>query len=156
MRLINEVYKPIDDLTNSYSHLFWLYLPDRVDFFLRRYDTWYNLHTETYILRIDGHDIRVPANFFMVIGDYDAGLDTITPDDICGREFEVLTFNLDMEPDSWLLKKVTVVGHEDESLFQLPFTKNAYPVAYSDERAILISSVEIYGKIKNLTFSDII
>jgi len=158
MKFLNEMHEPIADIKGSASKLFWVYEPEegRRDFFLKRYHTWYCLKGETYLVEIDKHVVPVPANFFMVIGDYDGGFDVVTPSEIVGREFEVLTFHPSLEEDSWGLRPVRIVGYEEEHETLIPFTKKPLPVSVSQDLAIMVSQTDIYYKIKNLDFGDIV
>jgi len=156
MHFLNEEYKPIQDIVAADEKLFWIYDVDKKDFFLRKYHTWYNLRSETYLLEVRGGVFRIPANFFIVIGDYDGGLDTIPPHEIVGRDFDVMTFSTNLTEESWSLDRVRVVGYEEESEFQIPFTKHPLPIVIDSNKAILVSQHDIFNKIKRLDFADII
>ena len=156
MQFLNENYTPIPDIISNDEKLFWLYDLTKRDFFLRHYFSWHVLKSETYLLEIDHHVVRLPASFFMVIGDYDGGLDLVKPEEIVGRSFDVLTFKPDFTEDSWLLEPVRVIGYEDEHEFQIPFTNHPLPILISDTKAILVSANDVYNKIKNMSFADII
>ena len=114
------------------------------------------MRTETYLLEVNGAVFRMPANFFLIIGDYDGGLDTIPPYEIIGRDFDVMTFSQELTEDSWSLDRVKVVGYEEDCEFQIPFTKHPLPIAIDAHRAILVSQHDVFNKLKRLDFGDII
>jgi len=156
MKFIDNNYKEIylSDITND--TLYWTYNINEKDFFLKSSKDWYELKSDAYILNIGGAIINIPANFYIIIGDYDGGLDTITPVEIVGREFEAFSFSSNLEVDSWQLEPIHVVGYKESVEFIIPEFKTPIPILTSAKRAILVSEKEVWNKIKHITFSDII
>ena len=157
MKLINESYGEIESLEdNTITNLFWHYDISKKDFFIMTCKVWYNITSDVYLIKIGNHTIRVPYNYYILIGDYDGGLDCITPEEIVGRDFQAFTFSNTLEDESWTLDEIKIVGYEEDVTFVSPFIKGLYPILISDNRAIMISSTDMYQKIKDFTFSDIL
>jgi len=157
MMLINDNYKKIKNLNECReTQMFWLFDLDEKDFFLKTVQTWYSLKSDAYVLSIGKYELEIPTNYYLLIGDYDAGLDCIPPDEIVGRDFQAFVFSNDFEQDSWELMDIKRKGYKHDREFELPFTKKPFPVMIDDNKAVLISSTDMYSKIKNLGFSDFI
>lgn len=156
MLFLDENYDQITSLKDHPSRLMWVFDVDKSDFFIRQYQVWYSLSTPTYHMRIAGVEIHIPANYNILIGDYDAGLDIITPNEIIGRNFDALSFHPKLISQSGSLTPIEVVGYTEEEHFLIPFTKNPTPIFISDKIAILVGNTDFYNKIKNLTFDEII
>lgn len=152
MKYIGSDFKNLDSIDKS----FWIYNIDKRDFFLIETDNWYEFKTDSYLVSIGMSIMHIPINYYIIIGDYDGGLDTITPAEIVGREFEAFVFNNDFENDSWVLEPIKIIGYEENSNFIIPETKFPYPVLISDKKAVLISEKEVYNKLKHLMFIDIV
>lgn len=158
MKLINQYYEAIteEQVLNEKETMFWEYNINETDFFLKSSLKWYNLKTDVYVLKILEELIYVPANYYIIIGDYDKGLDTIKPLEIVGREFSVLTFSAQLKSNSWELHDLEPVGYEEDYNFVLPDVKAPFPIIVTEKKAILISEKDVYNRLKYLTFSDIL
>lgn len=156
MKFIDENYKPIVSLKDHSSRLVWIFDSDKSDFYLKQYVAIYHLSTPTYHIKIAGVEVHIPANYNILVGDYDVGLDTISPNEIIGRGFDALTFSPKLISQSTSLSKIEIVGYTEEEHFLIPFTKNPTPIFISDRLSILVGSQEYYNKIKDLTFDEIL
>jgi hypothetical protein len=154
---IHDNYELISDVTNeSEGQRIWVYDIDERDFFFREVNNWFDLKADAYVLQIEDATFYVPLSYYILIGDYDVGLDVITPAEIVGRKFEAFVFNKNLEPDSWALDDIRVVGYDNNHSFILPDIKGLVPVAISNKKAIMICEKDVYNKLKNLSFADII
>jgi hypothetical protein len=160
MKLINEKYKSIineDYVDKNEIPMFWVYDPDKADFFIKTCLLWQNIKTDTYKIKIGKDVISIPYNYHIIIGDYDGGLDCISPEEIVGRKFQAFTFSNDIDENSWILDDLRIVGVEQDIDFLVPFVKGIFPILLSDKRAILVSSIgDCYNKIKNISVADLI
>ena len=154
MKLIDEKYQAVEKYTTD--QLFWIYDFKQHDFFLKTCLLWHNIKSDAYIIEIGKGVLSIPFNYFMMIGDYDGGLDFISPDEIVGREFEAFTFSKDFSEASWELTKLKIIGYEENQNFVLPFIKYPFPVSINDTKAILVSNNDLYNKIKETSFGDIL
>ena len=157
MNLINEIYQPLyinKDAGVSSNHI-WYYSTEAKDFFLSDIFTWSNITSNGYIIEIEGHRAVVPEHFFVAVGDYDIGMDSLQFAEILGREFDVYTMKSDLEEDSWLMKPMKIVGYEEDYLFYYPFFDHMFPIIIGD-LAIMVSSKDMYNRIKRLSFSDFV
>lgn len=157
MNLINENYKPlIDTDENIVNNHFWYYSNEEKDFFLTEVMVWQNVSGGAYIAEIGNREIIIPENYHVIIGDIDSGLDAIKMAEVIGRTFEVMTFNIDMEENSWLLEEMTIKGYVEEHEFMFPFLNKMIPVCLGNKRAILVSSNDFYSKLKRMSFGDVV
>ena len=157
MKLIDENYNEITTMSDTrVANLFWHYDIEHKDFFIRTCPVWYNITSDAYKVKIGKDIISIPYNYYILIGDFDGGLDCISPDEIIGREFQAFTFANNLEDESWILEDIKIVGYEEDVVFVTPFVKGFFPILTSDKRAILVSSTDMYMKIKDMTFSDIL
>lgn len=154
MRFINEHNKPIEDIKAA-NH-FWIYNIVDHDFYLNTPMFYHELRTDAYVLEISKNKIIVPSTYFIVIADFDGRLDNISSDEIVGREFQAFVFNTLLDYDSWRLEDIKVVDFIPEHEFVLPNISTPFPVAISDTHAIMLSEKDVYTRLKNMTFSDII
>lgn len=154
MKFINEYNKPIDDIMKS-NH-YWTYNIEDKDFYLNTPVFYNDLNTDAYVIEIGNNKVTIPSNFFVVIADFDGRLDNITPDEIIGREFQAFIFNTLLDYDSWRLEDMNVIDYIEDYEFVLPNISTPFPVAISDEHAIMLSERDIYSKLKKMTFSDIL
>lgn len=155
MWLINENYKKVDDTLSNEHKYFWIYDCEQRDFFLQTSIMWFSLKTDCYILSVGGKEVIVPFNFPIMIGDYDAGLDTIKAEEIVGRPFDVVVLDNTLDHTSLELLPVEVIGYKQSVDFLLPQSKHPFPVLISDSRAILIGQQDYYQKIKNAFVGEI-
>lgn len=162
MYCLDENYNPITDVEGDVtSYFFWTFQASsdakhEADFFLEQAITWYGLKTEAYHVQVGKSTILLPANYFVVLADVSAGLDTITPHEICGRDFEVLTFNRTLDEGSWDLKPIRIVGYESETYFTFPSVKVPFPVVVNQSISMLLSEPDPYKMIRDLSFSEVI
>ena len=152
---IDENYNKIDNL-NDVLQLdqinFWTFNVDKKDFFLLNSNNWLNIRSESYKISISGNESYIPADYFVIIGDYDKGLDLISPKELVGREFEAVCF------DSILgrvkLSNFNITGYNESVRFSFPvFGNNLLPVKIGN-KIILLSNKNIYTRLKKLTLSD--
>lgn len=157
MNLLNKNYnlESSEDIRHK-NEGFWYFDIDKKDFFLRPAQNWFDLKSDAYTIKIWDHTIKIPTNYYLIIGDYDAGLDAITPYEVVGRQFEVFMYKTSLEADSWTFEPFKIVGYEKNYNFTLPDIKHLISVGVSDTKAIFISEKDQYNKLKNLSFSDII
>jgi hypothetical protein len=155
MNLIDENSKVVDknDKGNS-ENLFWVYDLNETDFFLKKTDKWINLSTDSYVINIKGNEIEIPVNYYIIIGDYDGGLDTIRLSEIVGRPFDAFVLDTSLKKGSWSLENISIVGYKQNSNFIIPSIRALYLISISDKKCIIISEKEIYNKLKHLSFSD--
>lgn len=159
MHLIDEDFKPIVSPKNNkgYSEfLFWEYNATKRRFGLTKQDTWFMIHSDAYRISVGKYMIDLPVNHYLLIGDFDAGLDFIKMDEVIGRDFQVLTFNADLEPDSWQLVDLKILGIKTDFRTAYPQTKKPVAIHLGDNKAIMVSSVDAYSKMSELSFGDIV
>lgn len=156
MKLLDHNYEPFENEKGDINKMFWLYDTKQLDFMLRDCNVWFNVKSDCYIININGQNIYVPESYNIVIGDVDVGVDTISPTEIVGRDFDALTFTNKLDAGSWSLDPIKVVGFEENVDIIFPYTKLPVPVFTSEDRVMLISSDDCYSKIKDLEFSDFI
>lgn len=156
MKLLNVNYEPFENDEGDIDQMFWVYDTNMKDFMLRDCNVWFNVKSDAYLIDIDGCKIAIPETYSLIIGDIDAGIDVITPAEIVGREFDVLTINNTLEEGSWMLSPMTVIGFEPDVDIVFPYTKFPVPVAISDTKVVLISSDDCYNKVKKLDFADFV
>ena len=157
MNLLNKNYKP----TNSENirikgDEFWYFDIESKDFFLKTTLDWFDLKTDAYVIEVSGKRISIPTNYYMIIGDYDGGLDSIAPFEIIGRQFDLFIYNTTLEANSWSFEPLKIVGYEKNVNFTLPNIKHLISISISDTKAIFVSEKDMYNKIKTLSFTDII
>jgi hypothetical protein len=167
MILINERYKGIRKF-NTDEHraqLFWSYdfIKDgdpkdskNLDFFLRQCLLWQNITSDAYKIRIGDASVWLPFNYHLLLGDFDSGLDCISPQEILNRPFQAITFSNTLDESTIILKDIKVIGYEEERTFIVPFEKGIFPILAGNDRAVLVSSKDFYNKIKNTTLSGLL
>lgn len=156
MKLLNQNYQILEPRQITENTAFWTFNLTKKDFFLKTTTKWYDFRTDAYHLEIAGNTIKVPNNYYILIGDYDVGLDTIKPEEIVGREFEAFVFNNDFEENSWTLESIKIVGYEENTSFIIPNVRFPIPIAISPRKCIIVSQKEMYNRIKYMTFPDIV
>ena len=157
MNLIDENYNGLNikkDEGVASNHI-WYYSTEHKDFFLSDIFTWSNIKSNGYVIEIEGKQTVVPEHFFLAVGDYDIGLDCLQFAEIMGREYTAFTFNRTLEEDSWLLKPMRVVGYEENHSFYYPYFDHMFPIVVGD-LAILVSSKDMYNRVKRLSFGDFV
>lgn len=122
-------------------------------FYLTFSPTWNIITSNAYILQVGKEKIQVPASHYVMIGDLDGGLDFIKLDEVLGRPFEAFTLSSDFESDSWMLKDIKVCGYRKDCRIPYPDTKGIVPVLCGN-RALLVSTVDMYNKLGGYSFSD--
>lgn len=157
MNLINEKMNAlyINKDEGCASNHIWYYSTEHKDFFLSDIFTWSSIKSNGYVIEVDGKQSVVPEHFFVALGDYDIGLDSMQFAEIMGREFEVFTFNRQLDEDSWLLKPMRIVGYEEDYLFYYPYFDHMFPIVVG-QLAILVSSKDMYNRVKRLSFGDFV
>lgn len=157
MNLLDENYNPlkinVDEGVTS-NHI-WYYSTTFKDFFLSDIFQWSNIKSNGYVIEIDGAQAVVPEHFFIAVGDYDIGLDSIQFAEILGREFEAFTVMRDFTEGSHLNKPMKIVGYEENYNFYYPFFDHMFPIAIGD-LAVVVSAKDMYNRIKRLSFSDFV
>lgn len=156
MKLLDVNYEPFENIDGDINQMFWVYDTNLKDFMLRDCNVWFNVKSDVYILDIEGNKIAVPETYSIIIGDVEVGIDVITPAEIVGREFDVMTINSNLEAGSWSLSHMKVVGFESNADIIFPYTKLPVPVVISDSKVIMVSSDDCYNKIKKLDFADFV
>lgn len=154
MKLIDEKYQSVTKYTTE--QLFWIYDFKQHDFFLKNCLLWHNIRSDAYIIEIGRGILTIPFNYFMMIGDYDGGLDFISPEEVVGREFQAFTFSMNFSESSWDLTRLKIVGYEEDQNFVLPFIKYPFPVSIGNNSAVLVSNSDLYNKLKETSFNDIL
>ncbi len=157
MNLIGEDYKPLyinkaDGVTSKHV---WYYSTEFKDFFLSDIFLWSTIRANGYILEIEGAKTILPEHYYIAVGDYDVGFDSIQLAEVVGRDFEAFTVSRDIEADSFLLKPMRIVGYEEDYEFYYPLFDHMFPVAIG-ELAIVISQKDMYNRLKRLGFSDFV
>lgn len=160
MYLLNERYEPItaidQNTLNVGEHYYWEYDFNMSDFYLTTSLAWYNLKQPTYQLKIGNALLELPEDFFFLIGDVGVGLDSLKPEEMVGRGFDAFVFDRKIKTNSWSLQEVNVIGYKEESELVFPRTKNPVVVGVGDRYAMLVSEINMYTKIKNKGFNDIV
>lgn len=157
MYLLDENHNSIKNL-DSYieNQYFWIYNFKDTDFYLKNCTLWQNLKSDAYTLQIGKESITLPFNYYIMIGDYDIGLDFITPEEIVGREFDAFVFSNTFDPQSWELVSMKITGYEHDMSFRVPYVKQPFPVALGERTSILVSNSDMYNKIKDLGFTNVV
>lgn len=156
MYVIDQEYNPIKNIPQAGDdRYFWIYDAEQRDFFLHRSYAWFSLRCDAYVLQIGKDHVNIPTGYHIVIGDIDGGLDSVTPDEIVGRDFDVLTFSRTLDEGSWELKPITVTGYVKNHTFVYPNMNSPFPVVVGERHAMLLSSTDLYKKVGNLGFADI-
>lgn len=158
MYLIDQDYLPIKEVNNSDNEvLYWSFDPDsdQPDFYLNTVNIWFAYTTEAYNIRWSGGEFTVPANYYITIGDIEGGLDTVKPEEVVGRDFDLFMFNRDLEPGSWTLEPFVITGYVEKFQFIFPHTNNPVPIIANDKKCMLVSGSDCYKKIRDLNFLDI-
>ena len=166
MILINEKYKGIKKFNDDHhAQLFWSYdfvksddprEVKHLDFFLKTCLLWQNITSDAYKLKIGDSFVWMPYNYHLLLGDFDSGLDCISPEEILNRPFQAITFPNTLDEHNIILKDIKVVGYESEKNFVVPFEKGIFPILAGKDRAVLVSSKDFYNKIKNTTLSGLL
>lgn len=162
MILLNEEYKGIKNITDgNTSQLFWVYDTDETDvkerdFYLNNVTLWQNVISDAYQLSIGDGTTWLPFNYHILIGDYDSGLDCLTPDEILGRHFQAISFSNELDESTSSLLDIKVCGYEKDKVFAVPYTKAVYPILISNDKVILVSPKDFYNKIKNTSIGSLI
>lgn len=162
MKLVGENYNTIDTTKALTKELnvtglhYWEYNFKMQDFHLVRRTKWNVIKGPTYILKIGNHHLEVPATHFIMLGDFDGGIDYIRVNEITNREFEVFSFSSKLEPDSWVLADMRVVGYKEESKIVFPETTNGVVVQIGGGMAVILSTIDLYNKSQGLSFSDFV
>ena len=156
MNLINEHYEPLvitSDAGLASRHIFY-YSTEQKDFFCSSMFVWSAIRNSGYIVEIEGKTAIVPEHFFVVVGDYEVGLDSIQFAEIMGREFDVYTMNKAMDGDSALLRPMKIVGYVKSHVFYYPLFDYMFPIAVGD-LAIVVSTKDMYNRLKRMTVYDL-
>ncbi len=125
-------------------------------FMLSKNEKWSMIFSPAYVVGIGKYKLILPVNFYLMIGDLDAGIDWIRIDEVIGRDFEVFTFASNLESDSWVLRDLRVLDRIDEIGVAYPHTKRPVVVHLGDNAAVMVSIVDNYSKMNKLSFGDII
>lgn len=155
MFVIDENYKPVETIETD-STMYWAWILDKRDFFLRPIDVWQRIVSEAYQLQIGKHTVWIPSNWYLLIGDFDSGLDTIKIDEICYRDFDAFVMHTKFLSGSGVLEPIKILNYDHEKEFIVPFTDTPLPIAISKEKAIIVSNKDLYFKINDMTPHDII
>ena len=157
MNLIGEECKAlyINKADEVKSKHIWYYNTEFKDFFLSDIFVWSSIKANGYVIEVEGKQAIIPEHYFVAVGDYDVGFDSIQMAEIMGREFDVFTTSINFEEDSWLLKPMRIVGYEEDYEFYYPFFDHIFPVAIGD-LAIVVSNKDMYNRLKRLKFDDFV
>lgn len=157
MKLIDEHYEAVEEregkeVTDFYH---WEFVIKESDFFLLRKPIWHLIKSPSYTIKIGSYGtVRVPANYYLMLGDADGSIDFIKVDEIAGRPFDTLTFKSNMDGRTWSLTEVTVIGYTEEDEHKAPETKNPFPVMVGEDHAIILASSDLYNKMKKVSFIE--
>ena len=155
MELINENFEPIPNNEDAVDNYYFEYNVKEKDFFLKYSPSWQKLTTTGFELYIDGGETIVPSGTFILIASLEGDLDLIKVDEIVSRPFEALVITNDFEHDTWQIMPITVTNVKLMD-FYMPFSKNALPIDIKTNRAILTSQIDLYTKMSNYSFTDIV
>lgn len=133
---------------------FWHYDLDKKDFFLTN-AIWYNIKTDAYEITIEGSKCYIPGSYFIIIGEFVAGFDIISPQEIVGRDFSALLFESNLDLSKKVFEDFKITGYKAEHDFIFPLTNNLIPVKVG-KKCILVTSKNIYSRLKKLSFTDFI
>lgn len=164
MYILDQDYKPIENIDEKakIDYHFWVFDRREIkgeyvdDFYLKCCNFWFTMKADAYRLQVGKDEVVLPANYFMLIADISGGLDAIKPDEIVGRDFDVLMFNRTLDEGSWTLEPVKVIGFEEDYSYVYPEINSPFPVLVGENSAIMISQSDMYKKVKDLAFADII
>ena len=159
MILLNEKYEQIKDIKES--QLFWIYDVDETDikerdFYLKSVTLWQNVISDAYELTIGDGKTWIPFNYHILIGDYDSGLDCLTPDEILGRSFQAVSFSNELDETTSGLTDMKVTGYKKDMVFSVPYIKAVYPISIGGNKVILVSPKDFYNKIKGATIGSLL
>lgn len=155
MFLLDENYNAIKKVEKDRRH-FWIYDADNKDFFLRSSAFWYENVTDAYKMKVGDGIVYVPSGTHIMIGDYGSELDFIKPEEIVGREFDAVTFDRDLSEGSWRLSPLQVIGYEKEYTCFYPVINSPVLVLAGEHRTMLVSTLDIYRKIRNHSYTDFV
>jgi hypothetical protein len=160
MILLDEKYKGITSYKDHHAQLFWTYDFSKddsktLDFFLKSCLLWQNVISDAYQLKIGEDTVWMPFNYYFLLGDFDSGLDCISPQEIMNRPFQAVTFADNLEESTMILKDINIVGYEENRTFVIPYERGIFPVLVG-KRVILISGKDFYNKIKDTTLAGMI
>lgn len=153
MKLLDVEYKHIVE-PESDTH-FWYYCPERADFFVTESNFWQEMTCNAYVLDFDGHHVYIPEQYYILIGDYDSGLDTIKAMEIAGRDFDVFCFDNKLNEHRWPMERIKVVGYEEDVSFEIPMINKPFPILVDNNRSIIVSRTDLYSDMKNKGFGDL-
>lgn len=156
MQLIGETYQPIPNSPDCVNHHHWEYHVESKDFFLEWKPSWQCIKGPSFVFQIGKNRVRVPASYYIMIGDVYGEIDWIKVDETVGRQFEAFIMMGDLESDTWQIESMTVVDFLDDDENMYPHTKNPVPVALGDDKTVLVSPVDLYNRMSQYIFNDII
>lgn len=159
MHLIDENFQPILRPKQDKTYpdcLYWEYNPNKKKFVLTRQDQWTMIHSDAYTISIGKYTLDLPVNHYLTIGDFDGGIDFIRIDEVIGRDFQVFVFTTELEDDIWMLQDLKVKQLKKDIRVAYPQTKRPVAVHLGDNKAVLVSNIDQYSKMGDLSFGDIV
>lgn len=121
------------------------------DYLLRHHISWEKVASD-YCISVNGYKFHIPSGMYIFCGCVSGNTDWIMIDELINREVEVFLLSLDF--DSWALHQPEFQAFEMNEVVYLPSTKSPLPVAdMTGSRAIIISSTDVYHKMKDKDFS---
>ena len=157
MYLIDDSYNKIETFEQTVKQRFWIYDITKNDFFVKTCMLWQNITSASYHVQFGNRgSIWIPYNYHIIIGDYEQGLDSITMEELMGRDFQAFTFAKELEVGTMNLEDIKIIGYDENKDYTLPFIKTTYPILINDDTCILISANDCYNRIKHNCISDIL
>lgn len=156
MILIGEEHDGLPDGPEAVDFFHWEYVIKEKDFFLTWSSAWQKIRGAAYELCIGKESIVLPANYYLMIGDVYGELDWIKVDEIIGRQFEAFVMSNRFDQDAWQIESVQITDHHDDYVSMFPQTRNPVPVLVGDRKAILVSPVDLYNKMSQYIFNDVV
>jgi len=152
LNFINEYYGNV----KKGGDCFWIFDIQKDDFFLKSKQANKKLTASSYQITIEDSSIWIPYNFFIMIGDYDKGLDCVIPDEIMGRKFNAIVLSNTLDESTYQIKEMKVTDYRHTMIYDMPFVNTVFPVMLSDSSVIMISQNDMYNKLKNMTIGKLI
>ena len=129
-----------------------MWLRNEGDFFLSNTTKWINMKSEAFKISINGRECFIPADYFIIIGDFDLGIDLVSPKELVGREFEAISY--DNVLNGFKLSEFSICGYDEEVRFSFPVIGNHILPVRVGKNIILLANKNIYTRLKKLSLSD--
>lgn len=156
MNLLDENHNSIPNSDEAIDYYFWEYDVKEKDFFLKYKPTWQNIKTMGFGIAVDHGTTFIPSNFYVLIASVDGGLDWIKIDETVNRPFEALVLTTDFQKETWQILPINIIDIEPTYNFVFPYTRNAIPIDMGHGKSIMVSQIDLYSKMSQYSFTDIV